>query len=80
MSKGISSSIRNRILTAIGALLLIVAAFAMFLHATNERIVEQNTRYLEGTTLQTSRRVDDLLNNAQAIVVSMAKTLSLIHI
>lgn len=74
MSKGISSSIRNRILAAVGALLLIVAAFAMFLHATNERIVEQNTSYLEGTTLQTSRRVDDLLNNAQSIVVSMAKT------
>ena len=74
MSKAMSSSIRNRILAAAGALLLIIGAFAMFMRATDERIVEQNTQYLEGTTLQTSRRVDDLLANAQSIVVSLAKS------
>lgn len=59
---------RNRLIAAAAAIVIIIIAFIMFLGSTQERIVDQNTRYLEGTTLQTSRRVGDLLTNAQTVI------------
>ena len=59
---------RNRVVAAVCAVIIIVISFLMFLTATQERIVDQNQRYLEGTTLQTSRRVADLLSNAQMMI------------
>ncbi len=59
---------RNRVIAAIGAVIIIVISFVVFLSATQDRIVDQNKRYLEGTTLQTSRRVGDLLSNAQMMI------------
>ncbi len=65
---------RNRITAAIIAIVIVVIAFGAFLTATQERIVDQNTRYLEGTTLQTSRRVGDLLTNAQMMIKVVASS------
>ena len=65
---------RNRIIAAIVAVLIIVISFVAFLSSTQDRIVEQNKRYLEGTTLQTSRRVGDLLTNAGTMVKVVANT------
>lgn len=59
---------RNRVVAAVCAVIIIVLSFLMFLTATQERIMDQNQRYLEGTTLQTSRRVADLLLNAQMMI------------
>lgn len=65
---------RNRIIAVIVAVLIIVISFVAFLSSTQDRIVEQNKRYLEGTTLQTSRRVGDLLTNAGTMVKVVANT------
>lgn len=63
-----SSEIRNRIIAAVIAVILIIVGFVIYYNSTHNRIIEQNTRYLQGTTLQTSRRIDDLLNNAQMMI------------
>lgn len=65
---------RTRVFAALVAAAIIVASFVVFLFATQERIVDQNKQYLEGTTLQTARRVGDLLENAQHMIGVVANT------
>lgn len=67
---------RNRILAALGAVLIIIVGFGAFLSATQERIVDQNTSYLEGTTLQTSRRIGDVMTRAGMMDQVLAASLS----
>lgn len=64
---------RNRILAACAAIVIVIAALLIFMNVNTERITQQNADYLEGTTEQTSRRVNDLLNNGLATVETAAK-------
>lgn len=64
---------RNRILAACAAIVIVIAALLIFMNVNTERITSQNADYLEGTTEQTSRRVNDLLNNGLATVETAAK-------
>lgn len=45
---------------------LIIFLFAYFIQENNVRIVSQNARYIEDVTLQTSQRIDEVLDSAQA--------------
>lgn len=54
-------------------IVIVIAALLMFMNVNTERITQQNADYLEGTTEQTSRRVNDLLNNGLATVETAAK-------
>ena len=67
---------RNRILAACAAIVIVVVALLIFMNANTSRITSQNADYLEGTTEQTSRRVNDLLNNGLATVQTSAKIYS----
>ncbi len=69
-----SSYTRNKIIAAVVALALIVAAFAAFMNANHDRIVEQNSVYIEGSTSQTARRMSDILDEATSHVRSVAFT------
>lgn len=64
---------RNRILAACAAIIVVIAALMLFMNANSARITAQNAQYLEGTTNQTTRRVDDLLSNGLATVETAAK-------
>ena len=64
---------RNRILAACAAIVIVIAALLIFMNVNTERITQQNADYLEGTTEQTARRVNDLLSNALATVEAAAK-------
>lgn len=64
---------RNRILAACAAIVIVIAALLIFMNVNTGRITQQNADYLKGTTEQTSRRVNDLLNNGLATVETAAK-------
>lgn len=64
---------RNRILAACGAIIIVIAALLVFMNVNTNRITSQNADYLEGTTEQTTRRVNDLLSNGLATVQTAAK-------
>lgn len=66
------SSARNKILAAVGAIVIVVAALMLFMNANRDRIVEQNSSYLEGSTQQTARRIDDLLTNSLSSIRTVA--------
>ncbi len=66
-------TLRNRILAALGAIVILIFALLAFMQANQNRIVEQNTSYLEDITRQTARRLDDVLNNALSSVRVMAQ-------
>ena len=65
MTTTATSITRNRIIAALIVLALIIAAFIAFMNANLDRIVEQNGRYVEGSTEQTARRLNELFGNAQ---------------
>ena len=71
---------RNRILAACAAIVIVIAALLIFMNVNTERITQQNADYLEGTTEQTSRRVNDLLNNGLATVSYTHLTLPTIRL
>ncbi len=68
-TKGIA---RNRIIAAIAAVVVVVVALLLFMAANTNRINEQNARYLEGSTEQTARRINDLLSTSLGIIESAA--------
>lgn len=72
MTSQAHSSIRNRILAAVGAILIVVIALMLFMNINRDRIVEQNSTYLEGSTQQTARRIDDLLTNSLSSIRTAA--------
>lgn len=74
MSRTQSSYTRNKIIAAVVALALIIAAFAAFMNANHNRIVEQNSVYIEGSTYQTARRMSNILDEATSHVRSIAFT------
>ena len=73
MSTAIKSVTRNRIIAALVVLALIIAAFVGFMNANQDRIVEQNTRYVEGSTQQTARRLNELFGNSQSNIGTIAR-------
>ena len=64
-TKGIT---RNRILASLAAVVIVIIALLLFMAANTNRIYEQNARYLEGSTEQTARRINDLLSNSLVII------------
>ncbi len=46
---------RGRILISLVALALVIIAFFLFIAMNNERISEQNAKYLQGSTEQSAR-------------------------
>ncbi len=67
-----NSLTRNRIAAACGAIVIVVVALALFMNANTARISAQNAEYLEGSTEQTARRIDDLVTNGLAGVRTAA--------
>lgn len=55
---------RNRILVVCGAALIIVVALFLFVNANSQRVVEQNAQYLESSSGQTARRLNDVLETS----------------
>ncbi|MCI9129592.1 MAG: response regulator [Eggerthellaceae bacterium] len=72
MASGNSKMIRNRIIAIIAAAAVVIAALFAFMGVNTERIVSQNGEYLETSTGQTARRVDDLFANSLRNVQSAA--------
>lgn len=66
------STLRNRILAVVVAVIAVVIALLMFMNANTERIVAQNGEYLETSAGQTARRVNDLLDNSLRSVQMVA--------
>lgn len=73
MKNNTRSLTRNRIAAACGAILIVIVALFMFMNANSSRITAQNAEYLEGSTEQTARRIDDLITNGLAGVRTAAK-------
>ncbi len=68
---------RNRIIAALVVLALIIAAFVAFMNANQDRIVEQNGRYVEGSTQQTARRLNELFGNAEDNIKTVSRVFEL---
>ena len=50
---------RNLIITVCAAVVVVVVALVVFMNVNTQRIIDQNTQYLETSTNQTVRRVND---------------------
>ena len=59
---------RGRILIALAALVVVVAAFFIFVTMNNERVSAQNAQYLEGSTQQSARRISEWMTDSQTEV------------
>ncbi len=70
------NQMRGRIIAAAVAIVIVVVALLLFMSANNQRITEQNRQYLEGSTQQTARRVDDMITNAYESVCTAARVYS----
>lgn len=66
------SSIANKILIGIIAIGIIIIALGLFVGINEDRITEQNESYLQGSTEQAARRINDLLDRSLDIVESAA--------
>ena len=62
----------GRVVVALCAAAIIVAAFVLFLTMNNERINEQNAKYLQGSTEQSARRIDEWMSDSQTEVQLLA--------
>lgn len=63
---------RNRVLAACAAICLLVIALLLFMNANTKRIVTQNDQYLETSTGQTTRRVNDTFDASLRVVQTAA--------
>ena len=59
---------RGRILIALAALVVVVAAFFIFVTMNSERVSTQNAQYLEGSTQQSARRISEWMTDSQTEV------------
>ena len=64
---------RNRIIAICAAIAVLVIALLCFMTANTERIVAQNSQYLETSTGQTARRVDDTLSSSLRTIQTAAE-------
>lgn len=73
--KDVQASAKNKtraILCCILAIIISVGSVLVFVATNNERIVEQNSKYLEGSTVQTAKRTNDLMKRSLDIVETAA--------
>ena len=63
---------RNRILAICGAAIVIIIALVVFVNVNSQRIIEQNTQYLEISSSQTARRVNDTFKTSLQSVQTAA--------
>ncbi len=63
---------RGRILISLVALALVIIAFFLFIAMNNERISEQNAKYLQGSTEQSARRINEWMTDSQTEVKLLA--------
>ena len=63
---------RNRILAVCAAAVILIAALFLFINANTQRIVDQNTQYLETSAGQTARRVNDVFASSQSNIQDAA--------
>ena len=63
---------RNRILVICGAIVIVIIALVCFANANSQRIIEQNTQYLETSSGQTARRVNDTFKSSLQSVQTAA--------
>ncbi len=59
---------RGRIIVILAALAVVIAAFVLFTSMNNERISEQNAKYLQGSTEQSARRINEWMTDSQTEV------------
>ena len=64
--------VTRRILAVCAAIVVLIAALFIFMNANTQRIVQQNGEYLESSTSQTARRVNDMLTSALQSVQTAA--------
>lgn len=55
----------GRIVVIFIALAIVIAAFVLFITMNNERISEQNTKYLQDSTEQSARRISEWMTDSQ---------------
>ena len=55
----------GRIAVILIALAIVIAALVSFIAMNNERIYEQNTKYLQGSTEQSARRISEWMTDSQ---------------
>lgn len=55
---------RNLIITVCAAVVVVVVALVVFMNVNTQRIIDQNTQYLETSTNQTVRRVNDTFSSS----------------
>ncbi len=67
------NQLRIQVLAVFAAVLVIVIALIAFMNANTDRIVAQNSQYLESSTGQTARRVDDLFTSSLESTQTAAK-------
>ena len=63
---------RGRIIVILAALAVVIAAFVLFTSMNNERISEQNAKYLQGSTEQSARRINEWMTDSQTEVKLLA--------
>ena len=63
---------RNRLLAICGAVIIVVLALVVFVNVNSQRIIEQNTQYLETSSGQTARRVNDVFESSLQSVQTAA--------
>lgn len=62
----------GRIIVVVLAFLVVVLAFVLFFTMNTERINEQNAKYLQGSTEQSARRIDEWMTDSQTKVQLLA--------
>ncbi len=63
---------RNRVFAILGAIAIVIVALVIFVNVNAQRIVEQNTQYLETSSGQTARRVNDVFSSSLQSVQTAA--------
>lgn len=63
---------RNLIITVCAAVVVVVVALVVFMNVNTQRIIDQNTQYLETSTNQTVRRVNDTFSSSLQSVQTAA--------
>ncbi|MEY8461131.1 response regulator [Eggerthellaceae bacterium 24-137] len=63
---------RGRIIVILAALVVVIIAFFLFITMNNERISEQNAKYLQGSTEQSSRRINEWMTDSHTEIKLLA--------
>ena len=69
----LKNRLRNRIVAIVAAVVIVVVALVLFVNANTQRIVDQNSQYLESSSSQTVRRVNDVFQTSLESVETAAQ-------